>query len=78
MVYTGAAAYHFGNKINMEEALKEVPADALAMGNLDPVSLFKMSSPEEMKKRLYSYWKPLPHIRTSFCRAVAIYRHIRH
>ena len=28
MVYTGAAAYHFGN----------------------PVSLFKMSSPEEMKK----------------------------
>lgn len=45
-----AAAYHFGNKINMEEALKEVPADALAMGNLDPVSLFKMSSPEEMKK----------------------------
>ena len=33
-----------------EEALKEVPADALAMGNLDPVSLFKMSSPEEMKK----------------------------
>ena len=34
----------------MEEALKEVPADALAMGNRDPVSLFKMSSPEEMKK----------------------------
>ena len=52
MVYTGAAAYHFGNKINMEEALKEVPADALAMGNLDPVSLFKMSSPEEMKKAI--------------------------
>ena len=43
MVYTGAAAYHFGNKIKMEEALKEVPADALAMGNLDPVSLFKMA-----------------------------------
>lgn len=50
MVYTGAAAYHFGNKISMEEALKEVPADALAMGNLDPVSLFKMAGPEEMKK----------------------------
>lgn len=50
MVYTGAAAYHFGNKISMEEALKEVPAEALAMGNLDPVSLFKMAGPEEMKK----------------------------
>ena len=50
MVYTGAAAYHFGNKIKMEEALKEVPVHALAMGNLDPVSLFKMSSPEEMRQ----------------------------
>ena len=36
MVYTGAMGYHFGNKIDMVEALKEVPADALAMGNLDP------------------------------------------
>ena len=50
MVATGAAAYHFGNKINMVEALKEVPADALAMGNLDSVSLFKAAAPEEMKK----------------------------
>lgn len=50
MVYTGAAAYHFGNKINMEETLKEVPSDALAMGNLDPVSLFKMASPGTMKE----------------------------
>ncbi len=50
MVATGAAAYHFGNKINMVEALKEVPADALAMGNLDPVSLFKAAAPEVMKK----------------------------
>lgn len=34
----------------MVEALKEVPADALAMGNLDPVSLFKAATPEVMKK----------------------------
>lgn len=50
MVATGAAAYHFGNKIDMVEALKEVPAEALAMGNLDPVSIFKSSTPEEVKK----------------------------
>lgn len=50
MTYTGAAAYHFGNKINMVDALKEVPAEALAMGNLDPVSVFKMSTREDMKK----------------------------
>lgn len=50
MVTTGAAAYHFGNKIDMVEALREVPAEALAMGNLDPVSIFKSSTPEEVKK----------------------------
>ena len=32
------------------EEVKEVPTDALAMGNLDPVSLFKMAGPETMKE----------------------------
>lgn len=50
MIYTGAKGYHFGNKINMVEALKEVPADVIAMGNLDPVSVFKMGTAEQMKK----------------------------
>lgn len=50
MVYTGAAGYHFGNKTDMAEALKEVPADALAMGNLDPVGVFKMGTPESVRK----------------------------
>lgn len=50
MVKTGAAAYHFGNKIDMVQALHDVPADVPAMGNLDPVSLFKDATPEEMLK----------------------------
>ena len=50
MVETGAAAYHFGNKCQMEEVIKEVPPTALAMGNLDPVSLFKDGTPEQMRK----------------------------
>jgi len=48
MVYTGAKAYHFGNKIDMVQALSETPAEFLAMGNLDPVSVFKQATPEEM------------------------------
>ena len=48
MVETGAAAYHFGNKCRMEEVIKEVPKDALAMGNLDPVSIFKDGTPTQM------------------------------
>ena len=50
MVETGAAAYHFGNKCKMEEVIKDVPPTALAMGNLDPVSLFKDGTPEQMYK----------------------------
>ena len=34
----------------MVDALKEVPADALAMGNLDPVGIFKMSTAEQVKQ----------------------------
>jgi uroporphyrinogen decarboxylase len=47
-VATGAAAFHFGNKIDMVEALKEVPRNALAMGNIDPVSMFKLATPQVM------------------------------
>lgn len=50
MVETGAAAYHFGNKCSMEDVIADIPADALAMGNLDPVSLFKDGTPEQMRE----------------------------
>lgn len=48
MVYTGADAYHFGNRIDMMLALKDCPPESLVMGNLDPVSLFKMASADEV------------------------------
>lgn len=49
MVSTGAAAYHFGNKCKMKDVAREVPPTALVMGNIDPVSIFKDGSPEEMR-----------------------------
>ena len=48
MVATGSAAYHFGNKCDMREVIKDVPPTALAMGNIDPVSVFKEGTPEQM------------------------------
>lgn len=48
MVYTGAAGYHFGNSINLVDALEHCPADALVMGNIDPVSIMKMASAQEV------------------------------
>ena len=50
MVATGAAAYHFGNKCRMEEVLRDVPPTALAMGNVDPVSVFKDGMPALMRQ----------------------------
>lgn len=50
MVRTGAHGLHLGNKCSLAEVAAEVPQDILVMGNLDPVSMFKMASPEEIYK----------------------------
>lgn len=49
MAATGSGAYHFGNKCDMAEVIREIPPTALAMGNLDPVSAFKEATPDEMR-----------------------------
>lgn len=48
MLETGAGAYHFGNAIDMIEALDACPKDVLVMGNIDPVVLFQQSSAEKL------------------------------
>jgi uroporphyrinogen decarboxylase len=50
MVRTGAAGLHFGNKINMVQVLKEVPSNILVLGNLDPVGVFKMGTPDSIQR----------------------------
>ncbi|MCR4854223.1 MAG: uroporphyrinogen decarboxylase family protein [Prevotella sp.] len=50
MVQTGAAAYHFGNKCKMAEVIADVPDTALAMGNIDPVGVFKDGTRASMTK----------------------------
>ena len=44
----GAAAYHFGNAVDMEAVLKAAPSDIICMGNIDPVSEFADGTPESM------------------------------
>ncbi len=43
---TGAVAYHFGNSIDMKEALEKLPDDTFVMGNLDPVGMLRFGTPE--------------------------------
>ncbi|MBQ4279679.1 MAG: uroporphyrinogen decarboxylase family protein [Rikenellaceae bacterium] len=50
MTSVGARGYHFGNRIDMAAALRDSPADALVMGNLDPVAVFRMATPAEVDK----------------------------
>lgn len=52
MLEANAAGLHFGNMINMLTALQDCPEDMLVMGNIDPVGVMKMSTPEEVKSKV--------------------------
>ena len=48
---TGAAAYHFGNVVDLEkDILEKVPSDVLVMGNVDPVGVLRMGTPESVRE----------------------------
>ncbi len=44
----GAAAYHFGNAIHLQDMLDKMPADVLVMGNIDPAGQLKNGTPESV------------------------------
>jgi uroporphyrinogen decarboxylase len=51
MLSTGARAFHFGNAVDMAEIMPQIPADRVAMGNLDPSSVFRYGTAEEMREK---------------------------
>ncbi|MBO7653534.1 MAG: uroporphyrinogen decarboxylase family protein [Kiritimatiellae bacterium] len=46
----GAAAYHFGNVIDLAAMLEKAPRDVRVMGNLDPVSVLRQGTPESIRQ----------------------------
>jgi uroporphyrinogen decarboxylase len=48
MISTGARGLHFGNRVDMKEVLTEVPSNIIVFGNLDPVGVFKSSTPAQV------------------------------
>ena len=46
---TGAAAYHFGNSINMKTMMEKFPSDVIVMGNVDPAGQIRMGDPESVR-----------------------------
>jgi len=45
----GAAAYHFGNSVDMAQILSNTPADILVMGNIDPAGQFASGTEESIR-----------------------------
>lgn len=52
MLKTGTVGYHFGNAVDMVETLQACPSDVLVMGNIDPVGVFKMDTPEQVYEKV--------------------------
>lgn len=50
IVASGAAAYHFGNAVDMKEMLEKMPSDVVVMGNIDPAGEFRGGTPESIYK----------------------------
>jgi uroporphyrinogen decarboxylase len=51
MLSTGAQGFHFGNAVNMMDIMPQIPQHILAFGNLDPATVFKQGTPEEVKAK---------------------------
>jgi len=44
----GAAAYHFGNAVDMEAVMKVTPSNTIVMGNIDPAGQFSSGTVESI------------------------------
>jgi uroporphyrinogen decarboxylase len=53
MISTQAQGLHFGNSMDMGQALKDVPGNILVFGNIDPVHMFKMAQASELRDSIY-------------------------
>ena len=50
IISTGAAAYHYGNAIDMAEMMQKMPSDVLVMGNVDPAGTLCEGTVEKVQK----------------------------
>ena len=51
LLKTGAAAFHFGNSVDLKrDILEKMPRDVLVMGNLDPVDVLRNGTPDGVRE----------------------------
>jgi uroporphyrinogen decarboxylase len=51
---TGAAAYHFGNSIDMADMMTKFPPDTVVMGNVDPAGVLRQGDPDTVREATLS------------------------
>jgi uroporphyrinogen decarboxylase len=51
MLDTGAHGYHFGNAVDMNDILPQIPPEILAFGNIDPSSILRNGTTDEVKTK---------------------------
>lgn len=61
IVSTGAAAFHFGNAIELSRMLPLIPSDRLVMGNVDPAGQICRGTPESVKAATHAVMSACSH-----------------
>lgn len=50
LVSIGAAAYHFGNSVDLKEMLEKFPSHLPVMGNVDPAGILRMGTVQTVRE----------------------------
>jgi uroporphyrinogen decarboxylase len=71
IVATGAKAFHFGNAVSLPEIIRQIPADRLVLGNIDPARQIANGTPASINmavRNLLEQMKGYPnHVLSSGC-----------
>ncbi|NLV71713.1 MAG: methylcobamide--CoM methyltransferase [Actinobacteria bacterium] len=51
MLFTGARCLHFGNAVDMNQIMPQMPKEVLGCGNVDPLKVMKMGEVYDVKSR---------------------------
>jgi uroporphyrinogen decarboxylase len=51
MLYTGAKCLHFGNAVDMNQIMPQLPKDVIGFGNVDPLKVMKFGEAFDVKSR---------------------------
>ncbi|MEN6314382.1 MAG: uroporphyrinogen decarboxylase family protein [Clostridiaceae bacterium] len=53
MIGTGAMAFHFGNAVNMNDIMPQIPWGRIAFGNIDPAGIFKNGTIDDVRAKTW-------------------------